>query len=353
MPDLDLYLESSPREIFAAFEGAIRHMPPTGSNQTLAFGYLFLLQQLLEHLRYRTDNGFPDSAKLITDFQAEVAAQVRAGRIDGLLLSMVGAALHEARIAASPELTEVSSEQQLDSHGNHQNADLPADFQAAVSGLLEASGGDPFRLVGTLAEFGHSMPAETRGALAAAIAYGAASDGRAATVLFLLDPDPVVRHAAASTLASVAASLSPTDVRRLIAMRNWRPEKERAEIDVIVRKARAAGIQCAQWEAGGTATILSSAIDGSGAQGFLLVSAVSRKKRLSSILTKSGIADAWSGEPESARRIEATISEANTATPMHAVSRPYLDGIVAHHLALTVEKGISPSLAQLESRHVC
>jgi hypothetical protein len=34
-PDLDLYLESSPHEIFAAFEGAVRHMAPAG-NEALA-----------------------------------------------------------------------------------------------------------------------------------------------------------------------------------------------------------------------------------------------------------------------------------------------------------------------------
>jgi hypothetical protein len=43
-PDLDLYLESSPREIFVAFEGIARHMPPRGKDETLALGYLFLLQ---------------------------------------------------------------------------------------------------------------------------------------------------------------------------------------------------------------------------------------------------------------------------------------------------------------------
>ena len=31
-PDLDLYLESSPREIFVAFEGVARHMPPGGND---------------------------------------------------------------------------------------------------------------------------------------------------------------------------------------------------------------------------------------------------------------------------------------------------------------------------------
>ena len=65
---------------------------------------------------------------------------------------------------------------------------------------------------------------------------------------------------------------------RLVAMRNWRPEKERAEVDGIVRKARAAGVDCAQWEAGSTETILATAIDGAATQGFLLVSPAGRKK---------------------------------------------------------------------------
>ena len=68
-PDLDLYLESSPREIFVAFEGVARHMPPGGNDETLALGYLFLLQQLLERVRYRTDRGYADAVRLIADFQ--------------------------------------------------------------------------------------------------------------------------------------------------------------------------------------------------------------------------------------------------------------------------------------------
>jgi hypothetical protein len=41
----------------------------------------------------------------------------------------------------------------------------------------------------------------------------------------------------------------------------------------------------------------------------LLVSLAGRKKRISSILTKGGVADAWSGEPESPRRIEAALAD--------------------------------------------
>ncbi len=60
--EFNLYCESSPREIFAAFTGAARHMPPAGKDEALALGYLFLLQRLLEHLRYRTDRGYAEGA---------------------------------------------------------------------------------------------------------------------------------------------------------------------------------------------------------------------------------------------------------------------------------------------------
>jgi hypothetical protein len=89
----DQYCESSPREIFAAFTGAAGHMPPAGKDEPLAIGYLFLLQRLLEHLRYRTDQGYADATKLIADFQAEVVAQVEAGNVDGRMLAFVGGAL--------------------------------------------------------------------------------------------------------------------------------------------------------------------------------------------------------------------------------------------------------------------
>ena len=47
--EFDRYCESSPREIFAAFAGLVRHMPPAGKDKALALGYLFVLQGLLEN----------------------------------------------------------------------------------------------------------------------------------------------------------------------------------------------------------------------------------------------------------------------------------------------------------------
>jgi hypothetical protein len=89
--------------------GAARHMPPAGNDEPLAIGYLFLLQRLLEHLRYRTDRGYAEADQLIADFQADVAAQVEAGNADGRMLAFVGGALHQSKIPASPELASASA----------------------------------------------------------------------------------------------------------------------------------------------------------------------------------------------------------------------------------------------------
>jgi hypothetical protein len=137
-------------------------------------------------------------------------------------------------------------------------------------------------------------------------------------------------------------------VRRLIAMRNWRPDQERAALDAIVRDARAAGVDCAQWPSVKTEVVVASSIDGSASQGLLLVSAAGRLMRLSSILAKNGIADAFSGEPEPRRQVENLLARSVAETAMLPVSRSYLDGVVAHHLALLVAQGKTPPVGLLQ-----
>jgi hypothetical protein len=182
--DLDRYCESSPREIFAAFAGAARHMPPAGKDEALGIGYLFLLQRLLEHLRYRTDRGYADAAKLIADFQADVVTRVEAGQVDARMLAFVGGALHQSKIPASPELAAASARYP---NNEDEGGPLPTNVRAALGGILEACGGDPFMVVGSLIESSHAMPVETRSSLAGAMALAGMPEARAAAVLFLLD----------------------------------------------------------------------------------------------------------------------------------------------------------------------
>jgi hypothetical protein len=100
--ELQHYFDTSPREIFAAVDGAAANMPPLGNDGALAAGYVFLLLGLLLHLRYRIDRGYADSGSLVADFQKAMAARANEGSIDSSLLAMVAGALQQASIPAAP-----------------------------------------------------------------------------------------------------------------------------------------------------------------------------------------------------------------------------------------------------------
>jgi hypothetical protein len=336
-PDLDFYLDNSSDEIFAALDGFVRHIGPGGKNDPLALGFLFLVQGLLERLRYRTDRGYEEAAQLIAEFQRRIAGLAAAGRIEGRALALLAGALHAAKIAASSELAAATAQADFT-----KAADLPADIGAALDAVVDSCEADPFLVAGSLAEAGHAMSAEARAKLVVALARSDNAGARDASVLFLLDPDPTVRRAVAAALEAVAAKLSPGSVRRLIAVRNWRPDDERLMVDAVVRAARAGGIECAQWEAGSAEIMLATAIDGSGAQGFVIISPAGRRKRTSSLLVKNGLRDAWSGAPESRRQIEAMLAGVAAEQPMMPVSRAYLDRVVRHHLAVGLVQGVVP-----------
>ena len=59
--------------------------------------------------------------------------------------------------------------------------------------------------VEALLQSGHAMPAETRSAMAVSLALAGIPEARGAAVLFLLDPDPVVRRAVSGALAQSQA----------------------------------------------------------------------------------------------------------------------------------------------------
>jgi hypothetical protein len=342
--ELEDYFHRSPRDIFAALDGAVANMPATADHKPLAYGYLFILEGLLVHLRYRIDRGYADAIDLVAEFQAALAARIRDRSIDGPMLGLVVGVLQQAGIAAAPELVEASaalSEQSTRSV-------VEADLDATMVEMVAACGGDPFALAASGAEACHAMPEEARSAMVTAFASGDHPVARSAAVLFLLDPSPGTRMAVAAALARVCAALSPTDVRRLIAMREWRPEQERAAIDALVRRAREAGIAAAPWPAGSAEEILASAVDGAASQGLVIVSPSGRKKRIASILVKDGIADAFVGDEKSRRQTDATITRAAVEGQMAPVSRGYLDGVVSHYLATLVARGTVPPVGLLE-----
>jgi hypothetical protein len=341
--ELEEFFNRSPGEVFTALEGFVSNMPPLGNDKDLGYGYLFLLEGLLLRLRYRIDRGYPDARDLVEEFQAAMAARVRDGSMSASLLGLLAGVLQQAGIAASPVLIDASTALADRSTGHVAESDL----DEVLKELIKACGGDPFVLVASGEEASHAMPQEARVALVIGLALARDPVARSAAVLFLLDPSPEIRIAAAGALAQVCAALSPTDVRRLIAIRDWRPEQERAAIDALVSRTREAGIDEAPWPAGSVEEVRASGIDGASSQSLLIVSPMGRKSRLSSILVKNGVADAFVGRESSRRQTDSTLARAFLEVQMLPVSRGYLDGVVCHHLALLAAVGRTPPVGLL------
>jgi hypothetical protein len=343
-PALENYLDRFPEDVFVALEGFAEHLATGGVDNSLVIGHLLLIQCQLEHLRYRKDRGYEDAIRLIETFQQNVANLAITRRITGQGLSMVASALHQAGIAASADLNIAMTHCCEDLVPE---ATLP-DFTSMLEEVATECGADPFLVAGLLAETGHAMPAEARALMASEQARSANPSAQEAAVLLLLDAEPTVRHAVAAELQARLGVLSPDSLRRLITMRNWCPEPERPLVDAIVRAARAKGIVCATWQEASIETILASCIDGSGAQGFLILSPAGKRKQLSSVLLKNGVRDAWTGPPETARKLRSTLANAAIETSMMPVTRAYFDRAVRHHLHLGLAAGALPPAGLLQ-----
>jgi hypothetical protein len=335
---------------FETLESLVAHLCEVGSDETpLAQGYLYLLQGQLQSLRFQRDRGYDVAIGMIENFQRAVAEHVAAGRLRSTELSLVVATLHQAGIPVSTDLAAAIGEL-LD--GVPRSPPDPAELPGLVESIVEACEGSAFMLVRSLAESAHGMPLAVRAGLVEALALSSSAVARDAAVLMLLDPELTIRSAAAAALQRVPTSVSPSSVRRLIAMRNWRPQAERGEIDKLVRAARAAGIDCAAWEAGSEKELLSSALDGSGAQTLLAVSVAGRRMIVSSILCKHGLRDAWCTPPMVKSELEVMLARGAADVGLMRVSRTYVDRIVRHGIQIVVDEGNCAPAGLLEVAEV-
>lgn len=345
--DFESYLERQPEEIFNTLAVFAERILDQGDTDMLVHGSIQLLGMQLERIRYRSDRGFPEAVKITDAFQKALAELAADGDLDSVALSMLASALHHAGIPASEELREAMLHQG-DIDGDDIDETEIGDFAAMFGQVADQCEGDPFTFVAMIAQTGHAMPVGMRAELAAIHAGADHPLMREAGVLALLDGEPAIRKAAATALLAHAAAISPVSLRRMIAIRNWRPEAERPAIDAAIRAARLKGVECAAWPATLEATIVTSCVDGSGAQGIMIVSPEGRRKCLSSVLLKNGVRDAWTAPPDTPKSVDGTIKMAIRETGVRPVSRAYCDRVVRHGLHVGIAAGETPQVGLLQ-----
>jgi len=337
--ELRFLLEDNPAWIMDSLKGLLDARDPADTEgDWLAEAYSLLLGQQLEFLRYGIDRGYQGSIDLAHQFQHRVVGLARNGVLPAVLLSRIAVLLRDAKLPPIPELFETVSD--LMSETAAPDDFDPQELPAFLASGAKDIGDEPFEAARAITEITYAMPPEALAMLANLILNDPRSGLCETVPLMLLDDRAEARQGLTRVLLQHARALSPVAMRRLIVLRNWLPENERAPIDETVKAARRQGVICASWPDAREIEIYASAVDGSGAQGFLLLSKEKRKYTFSSILIRlgKGILDAWSQTGLSKRERDSMMEHMENEMPILRISREYMDHAIQHQLA-TVDGG--------------
>ena len=325
----------------------------TKEDESLIDSLGFLLGQSLEALRFDIESGYRTASELAESVRKRLATASKTGTVSPSTLLFLVQCFGSAKLDIGEELRGVV-EHLLEEVGKA-NADNfnPADLAGLfgfLANLVKEADGDPFAIHSGLAESSEGVPDEHRGVLATAFLFSGEAAAAEASVGWLLDPAAAVRQALAHALEDAArkGKVTPTMLRRMIAIRNWLPQDSRAALDTAIATARRKGVPPAQWDDVEVRQLTCTGVDGSGAIGVLAHCRNKRKNVLGSLVLKHdfGVRDAWAREGLKTKEIEQTFFEASLMDQF-AIRAEFIRTAVGHFLALGHQTGSMPPFGLL------
>lgn len=348
------WMETHPQSLSPLLDAAVAASAARKRDEPLVTACHWLLANQLELIRYRLERGHDWARAMLEAYQEKLIGLARSNTLPAPDWFVLVNLLKDAKVPIRPEMVDALS--QAIAEVTPGEAPGPDDIGRELRGIIDqmgsAVGDDPFMVVEGLAETGTLMPAELRAYLVHELGLSRHSALREALPLLLLDPEPMVRQAAAAALEQVATpeTFSPVMLRRTLLVRNWVPESEREAIDRLVRKARVKGVACAQWPSAPTLAIQCSAVDGSGAQSLILTTPGGRHGLFAGILLKQGfgVRDAWCDLSLPHSKITRSLKEIRHEMQWIPIGRDYLDLVVQHHIASGLAAGNLPLTAMVQ-----
>jgi hypothetical protein len=169
--------------------------------------------------------------------------------------------------------------------------------------------------------------------------------------LMMLHPDPPVRRQVPAILVRCAANglISPVTLRRMIVLRNWLPLGERPMIDLVIKSARQARVDCAPTGKGRLISLYVSGVDGSGAQAIWMVIRSGDTWLMSHLLVRlgAGIREIWCTRSSERLDLETILERADGDLALMPVKAEYLELVLAHFIAEGHERGQAPPMEVL------
>lgn len=345
------FLEENPDAILTVIDLIHREANRKNSNPAMIQAYGLMFSNGLELLRYQIERGQDWAEALIDGARDSLLLLAEGGVIGPDLLMFLLNGFIEAKIEPGDDLTELLGEVMAEAAGDEAPPD-PAEIGEIFDSIVEQAGGNVFDVHTGLAEVSQALPSQVRQVLIANIAMASNPVLRDTAVLSLLDPSSEVRRMVCQVIAENASSslVSPVALRRMIALRNWLPENERAHLDAAIKKVRQQHVECASWPQRKVSEIIASNCDGAGAQSVFAVVQEGRKYLLASLLLKRGvgIADAWCLRDQTKAEVRGFLDQITSQTDSITVDMDFVQTLVAHHLSLGRKWGNVPPAGFLD-----
>jgi hypothetical protein len=344
-------LDGHPEHVFDLIDLMAKEGLKKRPSDKLIGGYAFILGHSLEMLRYAVDRDDRAIIALVEQLRNHLLEAGNEGLIRPAILMLVLHQFASAKLEIGDALRELLH--RLMENDDEARAACErgegADHFARVAVDMD---NDPFAIHAYLDESMESLPQEMRSGLVMATFGANVPAVREASLGFLLSKSGEARQKLAELLELAAPHnlISPTMLRRMIALRNWLPATDREGLDKAIKAARKNAVACAPAPYPQVLGVLASGVDGSGALTVLVVAKDGRKSAVAGLLVKHGfgVRDAWVRRSLTERDLQEILAHVGSEIDIAPSSLDYVMAVARQALAINLATGNMPPFGMLD-----
>ena len=317
-------------------------------NKGSYFAAVFLIDEVLTELRYEVDRKRPWAIEAAEQIQEKIANEYFHKMVDVEVQADLTRILFDSKIPLHPLIKEKSAglaEYYAQFSSRKPFDQLEEVLDELINDLPHDQTGEFIETI--MAEM-NLLPVEVQVIACVHMANHSNAFMRENLSLLLLHSEKEIRQGLCLFYAELIdpVQITPVILRRMIGMRNWLPADEQADLDLAIRRARLAGVDCAPLDRISSQKFFTSIFDGSGMQVIYCAGKCSKRYQFSGLLIceGEGIRDAWCIDNIPLKEINTRLGVIKKKGAGYATDQKYLNLVIPHFIALGVEQGQPPSI---------
>ena len=342
-------LEATPEIATSLLRLLLTSYAPSGRDEEVGQEYhacMDLLQEALTQIRYSVDRKRSWAIKMAEQIQIEISEQAFRPEVDVRLQHELTFAIHEAKLQVHPRIIERQAKL-AEYYGRFSAGKGAPDLDKLFSKIAEETASNtPFDMLNPIIAEMNLMPLDGQLLMAAGMMTTSQTLFNELAVLLLLHPNHEVRSQLPDIFLQVGGvkNITPLSLRRMVGLRNWLPQKERAAVDRLIRSSRLANIASAPLPQTQAVTVHASPFDGAGTQGSWITYRVKRDYHVIGVLVKQGkgIHEAWQQSGFTKRDIDAMVRNMRRSAGGEQVQTAFLQRLVPHFIAVGLRNNAPP-----------